>query len=443
MYNYDHRDEFYQDDTKKQYLILVPSDVEGEDPIPISNDEIDDESFELFDSIMDSDSLNFQNCLSTYIQFTTRNMSVTMFDKPILVYEVVEDDTENPIPIGMFTVKSDRLSDDRRTREIVAYDQMFDVINSDATDWYNSLEFPISQKDFRDAFFTEYGIEQDTVALIQDDILYPRQLSDKDSIGGNTIVKCLAEVNGVFPHIGKDGLLHWISLDTGDITEVTLYPSDVTYPGDSTFPGLGYQGEYTEITKDQYKEDSVVWENFATLPADAIQIRDDSNQIAYQTGEAINPYIIINNFLCYNMSYGQLDVMAQRLLDKIKLIRYVPYKLTKLGDPCLEVGDRVFIHTQQSAKLATYVFSKHMTGIIDQFEDIEAKGTFELSKFDVSKASSTAAKLKNLDNRVGNIEKSGSGPLQILSVPSLPANPQLNILYLIQGEVTDRVNTGI
>lgn len=434
MYNYDHREKFYRDDAIKEYLILVPSDVEGGEPITITNDEIDDDTFEIFESIMDSDSFNLQNCICSYIQFVTRNMTVSMLEKPIVVYEIIDNDTENPIPIGMFIVKSDALSDDRRTREIVAYDILFDIVNSDVTDWYRSLSFPITQKDLRDSFFSEFEIEQDDSLLINDDIPFPDQLSDKDTLNGSSVVKCLAEFNCVFPHIGKDGILHWLSLDVGDITRIATFPSNTTFPGYSAFPGDGYKGNYTEITKEQYKEDTVVWQNFATLPADGVQIRDDTNQVVYQTGEAANPYIVINNFLCYNLSYGQLETVANRLFKKISLIRYVPFRMTKMGDPCLEVGDRIFIHTQQEVKLATYVFSKHTKGTIVQFEDVEAKGTYQLGKFD-GKVNSTAAKLKKLDNRVGNLEKSGSGPLQIISVAELPDNPQLNVLYLIQGTV--------
>ena len=107
-----------------------------------------------------------------------------------------------------------------------------------------------------------------------------------------------------------------------------------------------------------------------------------------------------------------------------------------MGDPCVEVGDRIVVHTQDDVQFTTYMFNKHTKGLLVQWEEIQTSGTYYLGQYDVGKNNPTSAKLKNLDNRVGNIEKSGYGPLQILSVPALPDNPQLNVLYLIQGEVT-------
>ena len=436
MYEYAHRDKFYRDECQKTYVIMFPSDDDEEEFNVLSNDDIFEESFEIFYSITDQKTLNFQNCRSTYIQFETRYMDEVLYGKELLVYEIVEDDTENPIPIGTFICQSDTISDDGTTRQIIAYDRMYDIINSEITDWYRSLDFPITIKDLRDGLFNEYGIEQDNISLINDDIEVPKQISDEDTLIGGNLVKMIAEINAVFPIIKNDGLLHWLSLDVGDINETALYPSLTTYPGETTYPGTGYHGTFIDIYKNQYQENSVKWSNFLTLKADAIQIRNSANEIAYQTGEAENPYILINNFLCYDLSYGQYEIIARRLLNKIRLIEYVPCTLTKMGDPCIEVGDRIIVHTQENVQFITYLFNKHVTGTLVQWEEIQTDGTYYLGQYDVGKNNPTSAKLKNLDNRVGNIEKSGSGPLQIVSVPALPENPQLNVLYLIQGEVT-------
>lgn len=449
MYDYAHREKFYHDNTVRTLVISFTlneddegysSENEEENIVIISNDDIEESSFEHNDGITDSQSLNFQNCISAYIKFTTCYVDYTLYGRWIYVQEVIDEDAENPIPIGSFYVASNSMSMDGKSQDVIAYDALYNVINCDTKsikEIYDSFEFPITVKDLRDNFLSEFGIEQDNVALINDDILLPKQLADEDFVGGSEFIKFIAEINGVFPHIGKDGLLHWISLDVGHVDESGRFPSLVTYPGETTYPGPGYSGVYVNIYKDQYQQGSVVWSNFLTMKPDGVQIRDASNNIAYyyQDNGSDNPYTVINNFLCYGLDQGQYEQIAKRLYNKIHLIQYIPFEMIKMADLCLEPGDRVFIRTEMDISLDSYIFNKRTSGIRVAWDDIQTSGTYELGQYDINQAASTNAKLKNLDNRVGNIEKSGSGPLQIQSVSALPENPQLNVLYLIQGTV--------
>lgn len=449
MYESDYRDRFYRDE-REEFIIItaeIPSDDEESEEetitVTLTNDDIVEETFEIFESVTDSETLTFQNCKSQYIQFTTKHVEYSLYNQWLEVTKVLVIDAENEIyeeiPIGFFYVWQCNLSRDGITQEIVAYDAMYNVLNTNAeitTDIYNSFTFPITIKDLRDNFFNEFGIEQENVVLICDDIAVPKQISDEDYITGETIVQMIAEINGVFPTIGKDGLLHWIKLDVGDPSETGLYPG--FYPSEHSYPGIGYNGVYIDVYKEQYVEDSVIWANYAAQKPDGVQIRDENNNLVYfaNSENSINPYIVINNFLCYGLTYGQYQQIAERLYNQIKDISYVPFEMKKMGDPCLEIGDRVMVHTQENILFLSYIFNKHTSGLgTYAFEDIQTSGTYDLSQYDIN-TSSTEAKVKNLDNRVGNIEKSGSGPLQIISVASLPDNPQLNVLYLIQGEVT-------
>ena len=446
MYPSNYRDIFYQDERDEFILITAEIEIEGEEQpveVNISNDNIVEGSYELFESLTDSETLTFQNCKSQYIQFTTKYVEYSLYNQWIEVKKILvldrEEELYEEIPIGFFYVWESNLSRDGITQDIVAYDAMYTIINSNAeivTDIYNSFTFPISIKDLRDNFFNEFGIEQDNVVLINDDIVVPKQISDEDYITGETIVQMIAELNGVFPKIGKDGLLTWVRLDVGDPFERGLYPG--FYPSEHAYPGTGYPSYHLNIYKEQYVEDSVIWANYSTMKPDGVQIRDENNNIAYfaNSENSKNPYVVINNFLCYGLSYGQYQQIAERLYKRIKHISYVPFEMQKMSDPCIEIGDRVLVHTQENVLFISYVFNKHTSGFrSDSFEDIQTSGTYDLSQYDIN-TNTTAAKVKNLDNRVGNIEKSGSGPLQIVSVAALPDNPQLNVLYLIQGEVT-------
>ena len=336
MYKYDYQDLFYVDGTNKQFVIAIEQE-ESQEPIYLTNSDLKDDSFEYTDGLMDSDSLNFANCISSFVRFVTYN-TTSYIGKTISVHEIMQFDTENPIPLGIFKIQADVLSTDETTREIYAYDLLFDVINADVTDWYNSLDFPITQKDFRDSFFGEFGLEQDNTILINDDISFPKQLSENDLLSGQVVIKALCDMNGAFCHMGKDGLVHWIYLEQKGTKQAPLYPSLTTYPGVKTYPG-NYV-ELQDIYRSYYKEDTVLFSNYKTLKIDGIQIRNDVNEIAYQTKEnAENPYTVIGNFLCYNLSYAQYETIAHRLLNVLKEIEYTPFSVTKMGDPGREVGD--------------------------------------------------------------------------------------------------------
>ena len=443
MYDYANKDLFYVDGINKQYLISTLTETE-EESVVLTNDDIDENNFELRQAIMTSNPITFQNCMSDYIKFVTHNTEAVLMNSPIAVFEILNYDTDNPIPIGIYTVKSDNMSIDGRSREIMAYDQMYDIIQADVTAWYNSLSFPISVKDYRDSFFSEFAIQQEDVTLINDDIQLPRQFSENDEISGDTIIKGLAELNGTFIHMTKRGTVDYIYLDRYSIYDETRYPGPATFPGSRTFPGLGYTGVYQTMYKSYYKEDTIVWGNYTSAPADGIQIRNETGDIVYQTNEAAeNPYTIINKYTCYYLTGAQYATIADRLLTKLKALTYTPFEGEFMGNPCLEVGDRVLVKTRTDQEFLSYVFSKSTSGILVPFEKIQTPGSYYFGRYNINaNKNKVAAKVRNLEQRTGNMEKAGSGALQIQSVTQLPANPQLNVLYLIQGEVEDVVNGG-
>ena len=120
MYDYANKDLFYIDGINKQYLISTLTETE-EESVVLTNDDIDENNFELRQAIMTSNPITFQNCMSDYIKFVTHNTEAVLMNSPIAVFEILNYDTDNPIPIGIYTVKSDNMSIDGRSREIIAY----------------------------------------------------------------------------------------------------------------------------------------------------------------------------------------------------------------------------------------------------------------------------------------------------------------------------------
>lgn len=437
MHDFSHRDRFYVDGTYKRYFIECSALEEGEEPFTLTNEDLIEESLTITEAVMTSDTFTYANCISNSISFTTTKQK-TFKRRMLRLYEILENYDLEPIPIGTYYVDQDTISRDGKTREITAYDSMFFLINLRVTDWYNSLSFPITVKDLRDSLCLLFELEQDESELINDDIYLPKQISESDEIYGSDIIKSLCEMNAVFARLSKDNILEWVSIDTEDVYAKALYPGEDIFPGakteeePGTFPGkMDYSGFIFEIEKSYYVEDSVYWESYPVLPTDGIEIRGAGNSIAYQTDPyAINPYIISDNLLMTDLSSGQYAEIGERLFERMRELTYIPYEATTMTDPCLETGDRIKIHTQEDTTLFTYVFSKKTSGMQVPFDTISANGSLLFNDY-----KNTKEKTNNLDKRVGNVEKTGTRPLQILSVATLPDNPELNVLYLIQGEV--------
>lgn len=92
-----------------------------------------------------------------------------MKDKMITVKTVIDNNTANPFQIGRYKVYSDTPTADRTKRDIVAYDSLYDVINADVAEWYNTLlpdkDSVTTMKAFRDSFLGILGLSRRTHSL--------------------------------------------------------------------------------------------------------------------------------------------------------------------------------------------------------------------------------------------------------------------------------------
>ena len=83
MYDYANKDLFYVDGINKQYLISTLTETE-EESVVLTNDDIDENNFELRQAIMTSNPITFQNCMSDYIKFVTHNTEAVLIQEKTL-----------------------------------------------------------------------------------------------------------------------------------------------------------------------------------------------------------------------------------------------------------------------------------------------------------------------------------------------------------------------
>lgn len=363
MVNYQYAELFKKDSIDKQLTIET-----DDKTTKITNVELHQEQFELTESICSESELTIGSCEAAVLKFTVSNIFLPMKDKMITVKTVIDNNTANPFQIGRYKVYSDTPTADRTKRDIVAYDSLYDVINADVAEWYNTLlpdkDSITTMKAFRDSFFGYFGIEQADVRLVNDDMKVEKTV-EPEELSGATVLNCICEINGCFGHIGRDGKFHYIYLEQ----EIQgLYPRNDLYPADDLYPR---EPKSTRISKSLYI--SAQYEDFLVKTIDKLQIRKEEDDIGVIVGSGTNAYVIQDNFLVYGKGSEELTGIANNIYGKIRGIIYRPFSADCKGNPCIEVGDAVRLPTKYEI-IESYVLKRTLKGIQALRDEYEATG---------------------------------------------------------------------
>ncbi|MEE0216224.1 MAG: gp58-like family protein [Lachnospira sp.] len=363
MVNYQYAELFKKDSIDKQLTIET-----DDKTTKITNVELHQEQFELMESICSEAELTIGSCEAAVLKFTVSNIFLPMKDKMITVKTVIDNNTSNPFQIGRYKVYSDTPTADRTKRDIVAYDRLYDVINADVAEWYNTLlpekDSTTTMKAFRDSFFGYFGIEQADAQLVNDDMKVEKTV-EPEELSGATVLNCICEINGCFGHIGRDSKFHYIYLEQ----EIQgLYPRNNLYPADDLYPR---EPKSTRISKSLYI--SAQYEDFLVKTIDKLQIRKEEDDIGVIVGSGTNAYVIQDNFLVYGKGSEELTGIANNIYEKIRGIIYRPFSADCKGNPCIEVGDAVRLPTRYEI-IESYVLKRTLKGIQALRDDYEATG---------------------------------------------------------------------
>lgn len=400
----------------------------------ITNTEFFSESMELSESICSQSELRFGSCEASSIKFKIANVFLPMFSKWIDVRMYVDKNDKEKFPIGRYKVFSDTPTADRRWRDIVAYDVMYDILNSDVADWYNTVlpndDSTVTLKQFMQSFIKHFGLEEviPKDGLANDNMTVRKTIgivaSSETSGGGETksvigealsgkdVITKICEINGCFGHIGRDGKFHYIYLPQdiqGLYPANDLFPDHAPdylsqaetghlYPQDPKGIPIGAKGTYIDAKYDDY----------ICRTINQIQIRQEENDIGVIYPEKVNgtpnTYIIQDNFLVYGMSTAELKEVAKNIFEKIKGVIYRPYEANIQGNPCFEVGDPIRLVTRYEL-IESYILERHLKGIQALRDTFSAKGVERYSK-KVNSVHSSILQLKGKTNTLTrNIEE--------------------------------------
>ena len=260
-------------------------------------------------------------------------------------YIVYENGATSDFDLGWFTVISDKPTKDRAYRDLTCYDKMYDILNANVIDWYNTLTFPMSVKNFRDSFFQTLGVTQQTITLVNDNFMIPGGFTSEDELSGKTIIEAICELNGVFGHINASEVFEYISV-----------------PGAET------------VALDHYQNGTCRYEDYETQAFTGVVAYSEGGNVGDIVGTEVNPYLMQNNPLIWGAEgTEELENALENLLDQIENISYRPFTVTTYGNPMLPLGTPITM-TSQNGSISSVVISKYMTGIQMLKDELSALG---------------------------------------------------------------------
>ena len=333
-----------------------------------TNEDILQESLSIEDSLCSEDNLRFGRCECRCLKVSVANKGVSLKDKFVQVmmtgdipdrlvdsnsnhivnheddYIAVSTDSNTVFPMSGYIVVEETVSNDRSWRQLTCYDLMYEILNMDVASWYNSLTFPMTINNFRNSFFTRYGIPQETTTLINDSLIIQGGFTSDGVISGKTIIEAICELNGVFGHVSNTATFEYIDLTSAENVELSHYVD-----------GTG--------TYEDYETDEIT----------GIIVRDNENDVGTAVGSMTNPYVIENNPLTYGLEGStNLRNALTALLNKISQITFRPFEVQTYGNPMLKLGTAIYINTRDQT-IESYVINKTMTGIQALRDSLSAK----------------------------------------------------------------------
>lgn len=448
--------------------------------VDIGMEQIHFESMSLSENLIERESMEFVGCIASKFKIKVNRLREDVKGKRIVAKIATENTLEEPITLFNGIVDSAVKQSNKQVKEITAYDELYTKGNTEVAAWYKSLVFPVTLKNLRDSLFRYIGLEQEETILPNDAVTIERQY-EPNTLQSLSVIKAICQINGAFGIINRKGKFEYRIL--GDIMSVpypslTLFPSENLFPASPDIAVAAAQRTAHEIDAESfafYKK--VEYEEYIVKPIDKVTIRQSEDDAGVTYGNGINNYIIQGNIFTYNLTAAQLRSIAINVYESIGGFSYYPFRSDNNGLPFLECGiDAVSYYVVDWDTMATadgknddvqykqesfYVLNREMNGIQNLRDSYSAQGDEYQSEFitdlqtqidtikqntgvDVKKYVNDYTYDKDyindnfytssdIDDMFQNFE--GGGGFNVESVESLPANPDDNTIYLIQGVV--------
>ena len=345
----------------------------------ITNTELQNETIKLKESLCSENNLTFGKMEASKLTFTFKNKSdypTDLTGEEIDVYLYFDYDSSTLFKVGRYTINSDKYSDDRYTRSITAYDQIYYLKDLDITEWYNAyyedgqrhmiglaiLNLFNWIRDPNDDYPNSPKIDiqiESGYSLCNGTFLLGKTI-ESDSITFEFYMQKLLEFNGAFGHINRQGNFEFVVMQWYDAEPVRTVTNDYRIP-------------------------PTPFDTVSTWGIGGIDVYDADNirkfTVRNTNKKKPSVYVIADSFVLADRDAGDADVEAalKRMHQVINHYNYKSYKTTCTGDLCVEVGDRINVNliqdeTEPLSWFRSYVLERTFSGIQGMTDVYQAKG---------------------------------------------------------------------
>lgn len=374
MYKDERLRELYRSDSTDKNL-LIEFSRPGQAPFLRlwDNSHILSESMVIEESLSSSENLDFGSCEATQISLTLIDVEQNIKGAEMTVYQTLDGvypehdlypgldmyPSGYIMPLGRYIVKSAERQEKRRYRDIVALDYMslFDV---NVIDWYNALPFPLTLRDFRARLCRYIGVTEHVPDYLpNDNLLISKTIDAAELLGRDVLIAC-EQLNGVFGHFDRHGVLQHIALQPNYslVPAKDLLPAADLYP---VFPGVVNDQVYDERIGAHLRI-SCRFEDYTVQSIDKVQVRQEDGDIGTIYGTGTNCLTVEGNFLVFGKSSEELQRIAAGIYGMVNGRQYIPYECDLKGLPYMEVGDTELLDFDGES-IVSYIIKRTLKGI--------------------------------------------------------------------------------
>ena len=446
------------DGVHKEFRVVIGNTSYG-------NEYIVDDSFNLKQSFLDSESFEAIGCIASSFSVELRAQFRTKIrNKKVKVFVKTDDTSEIQLFEG-YVNKCTKTANGWQ-RSIEAYDYLYSLSGQsgqvyegstnkyDITEWFNDHnETTIRNLLDQLCFKFNLDIKEGNMPLVNGSVNTKCGKENKaSSLSALDLLKYIMQINGCFGYITGDGDFSWKYLKTHTYDDTGwLYPSAYLFPSSTLYPGQDQSKVQTKENATNFigEYETLEYQDFQMLPIGFVKIRNyekDMESGNYGRGSAKNTYIIQGNVLVLGSTKEEKDKMAKNIFDVLNSTWYVPFSSKLQGLPYLECGDEInfwdFVGDYGQAHLQRfYILSRTLTGGQHLVDEYTAQGNEYLREFITGSGNDSGIRdelEENYDTSETVDEKinQAAGLYRIVSItPSeIPENPDPHTLYCIQGE---------
>lgn len=314
--------------------------------------------------------------------------------------------------------------------------------------------FYLCNKDFSSA--KEYSEED------WSEIEFETEYSDENTTYLD-LIKLVCQLNCVWGRINRYGKFTY-TFPTQLTEDDSFYPGTESflpmYPTTGVDDSTGTDSASNSVHYAHYKE--VTYETYKIKPLNRFIVRDSAKDKAKgNVGTGKRKYIVQGNQLLFGLDRTWKTQLAMLLMEQNEGFTYQPFEAATMGLPYIECGDVAmfyvydFIKSAQQQKdiwveMSFIILHRKLSGIQQLMDELSATGekgnthisgseaqvnqnytNTQIQKLQTSQ-SYTESNVENLNEQVEQLQTSG---LKVESVTALPASPDANTIYLIQGTV--------